>query len=145
MRGRSRSSRRASSDETSTGSRAGGSSEPSCVERLDHGLDAPRIRLDALGELAAELGVVEARREHRGVGADADERVADLVRDGGGEAAEGGVVGVGRLVPVRRSAGTADLRGVLGRPRLDGLRSPPARCALRRRTAAPLAGLYLRA
>ena len=98
-------------------------------ERLDHGLDAPRVRLDALGELAAELRVVEAARQHRGVGADADERVADLVRDGGGEAAEAASSGFGPgSVCVGRDGRSSRVAGATA---ACGLRSPPARCGAR--------------
>ena len=90
--------------ETSTGPRARRRERAELGERLDHGLDAARVGLDALRELRAEVGVVEAAREHRRVGADADERVADFVGDGGGEAPQRGcgAAGAARVEPALR-------------------------------------------
>ena len=80
-------------------------------------------------ELAAELGVIEAAGQHRGVGADADERVADFVSNRGGEAPDRVVVrdapGSWRLA--RSRAGHSDRR----RFALGGL-GPRARQTLER-------------
>src|SRR5438132_1258619 len=58
-------------------------------EVADHAVDPLDLRLHEPPELAADLARCPVLRQHLGRTADAAQRVADLVRDAGGEFAQG--------------------------------------------------------